>query len=94
VIEFYDERLKKTILLGNENIRSLGTWRKEFEAQGLTIPPDSVHYVRAYPPFLFNKYGYQKAIAKEQHLWKNNRLMREYFFFGVNFTARHQYAHS
>lgn len=94
VIDFYDERLKKTILLGNENIRSLNTWRKEFEAQGLEIPKESVHYVRAYPPFLFNKYGYHKAIEKEQALWKKNGFMREYFFFGVNFTARHQAAHS
>lgn len=89
VIDFYDERLKKTILLGNENIRSLATWRKEFEARGLSIPQDSVQYVRAYPPFLFNKYGYKEAIEREQRLWKKSSLMREYFFFGINFTARH-----
>lgn len=94
VIEFYDERLKKTILLGNENIRSLKTWRREFEAQGLSIPSESVHYVRAYPPALFNKYGYRKSIEKEQQLWRRNSLLREYFFFGINFTARHQHPHS
>lgn len=89
VIEFYDERLKKTILLGNENIRSLQTWTKEFQAQGLMISGDSVHYVRAFPPFLFNRLGYGKAVHKEQQLWKSSRFLREYFYFGVNFTARH-----
>lgn len=89
VIDFYDERLKKTILLGNENIRSVNTWRKAFEAQGLRIPEESVHYVRAYPPFLFNKYGYEQAIEKEQRLWRKNSLLRKYFFFGVNFIVRY-----
>lgn len=89
VIEFYDERLKKTILLGNENIRSLDTWRKEFEAQGLRIPQERVHYVRVYPPFLFNKYGYEQAIENEQRLWRKNSLLRKYFFFGVNFIVRY-----
>ena len=89
IIEFYDERLKKTILLGNENIRSIHTWQKEMNKQGLSIDTNSVQYVRAYPPFLFNKYGYEKSIEKEQHLWKKNKWMREYFFFGINFIASH-----
>ena len=37
IIEFYDERLKKTILLGNENIRSLAAWKEEFLLQDLKI---------------------------------------------------------
>ncbi|MBK7681478.1 MAG: methyltransferase domain-containing protein [Bacteroidetes bacterium] len=89
IIEFYDERLKKTILLGNENIRSIQTWQSEMNKQGLSIDISSVQYVRAYPPFLFNKYGYEKSIEKEQQLWKKNKWMREYFFFGINFIAKH-----
>jgi SAM-dependent methyltransferase len=87
IIEFYDERLKKTILLGNENIRSLKKWTEEFAKNKLKVDPSSVHYVRAYPPVLFNKYGYKNAIMKEQKLWKSNALAKEYFFFGVNFIA-------
>ena len=90
IIEFYDERLKKTILLGNENIRSIQTWQSEMNKQGLSIDISSVQYVRAYPPFLFNKYGYEKSIEKEQQLWKKNKWMREYFFFGINFIAKHK----
>jgi SAM-dependent methyltransferase len=89
VIEFYDERLKKTILLGNENIRSLNTWRKEMFAQQLEVIDGSVQYVRMFPPSLFNKYGYENAIRKEQSLWKSNALAKEYFFFGINFIAKH-----
>lgn len=87
VIEFYDERLNKTILLGNENIRSLATWKREMAAQGLSVEEDSVQYVRAYPPSLFNRMGYERSIASEQRLWKNQALLREYFFFGINFMA-------
>ncbi len=90
IIEFYDERLKKTILLGNENIRSIQTWQKEMNKQGLSIDISSVQYVRAYPPFLFNKYGYEKSIEKEQQLWRKNKWIREYFFFGINFIAKHK----
>ncbi|MBK9401992.1 MAG: class I SAM-dependent methyltransferase [Bacteroidetes bacterium] len=90
IIEFYDERLRKTILLGNENIRSLKQWANEMEKQSLRIDPSSLHYVRVYPPSLFNKFGYSKAIQKEQQLWKANSLIKEYFFFGINFIAKHQ----
>ncbi|MBK7965039.1 MAG: class I SAM-dependent methyltransferase [Bacteroidetes bacterium] len=89
IIEFYDERLKKTILLGNENIRSIQTWQDEMNKQGLEIDMNSLQYVRAYPPFLFNKFGYEKSIEMEQQLWKKNKFMREYFFFGINFIAKH-----
>ncbi|MBL7924848.1 MAG: class I SAM-dependent methyltransferase [Bacteroidia bacterium] len=88
IIEYYDERLKKTILLGNENIRSLETWSREMKQQRLAIDQSSVHYVRAYPPFLFNRYGYNKAIEKEQKLWKSSAMARNYFFFGINFVAK------
>jgi SAM-dependent methyltransferase len=87
VIELYDERLKKTILLGNENIRSLRTWDRAMRRQGLAVDPGSVQYIRAFPPALFNRWGYDGAVAREQKLWKNSALAREYFFFGINFLA-------
>lgn len=87
IIEFYDERLKKTILLGNENIRSLHKWKEVMKAQGLIINDQSVEYIRAFPPGLFNKYGYLLAIEKEQKLWRTNPVARDYFFFGINFIA-------
>lgn len=86
IIEIYDERLKKNILLGNENIRSLNEWKNTFQGT-FDILSSSVHYVRALPPFLFNRYGYDKAIEKEQDLWKRNSFLRDHFYFGINFIA-------
>ena len=87
VIEFYDERLKKTILLGNENIRSLDTWKNELQREGLSIDLSSVHYVRAFPSAFFKKWGYEKVLQREQNLWKENAIAKKYFFFGINFIA-------
>lgn len=88
IIEIYDERLKKNILLGNENIRSLSTWRKAMSQNGFFIDDASVQYVRAFPPFIFNKYSSNEAVEKEQNLWKSNGIAKEYFFFGINFIAQ------
>ena len=30
----------------------------------------------------------EKVVEREQHTWKNNNLLKEYFFFGVNFIAK------
>jgi hypothetical protein len=89
IIEIYDERLQKKILLGNENIRSINTWKRELAKQGLKVVNDSLHYVRALPPAIFNKLGYEKAIVREQKLWRSNPFLKKYFFFGINFLARH-----
>jgi SAM-dependent methyltransferase len=87
IIEFYDERLKKTILLGNENIRSLDDWRKLFDQAGLPIEDDTIEYVRVLPAKLFGK-DYASAVAKEQKMWRRNSLLRDYFFFGLSFCGR------
>ncbi len=88
IIEFYDERLKKTILLGNENIRSLNTWAGEMKKEGLQLDEKSVEYVRALPSSFFTKWGYEKVLLKEQQLWRSNAIARKYFFFGINFIAK------
>lgn len=86
VIEMHDEKLGKTILLGNENIRSLSQWRNLVAGAGMKILPESVRYVRILPPALFNLYAYNDAIALEQK-WARNQWLREGFCFGLNFQA-------
>lgn len=86
IIEIYDEKLDKKILLGNENIRSLKTWRKELNKGGFNIPEDSVQYIRYYFPYAY-KQGAEKVIEKEQQLWRKNKFLRENFFFGLNYIA-------
>lgn len=87
IIELYDERLKKTILLGNENIRSLDVWRKLFEDAKLKVEDETIEYVRVLPARLFGK-DYATAIAREQRLWRKHPLLRDYFFFGLSFCGR------
>lgn len=87
IIEMYDEKLGKTILLGNENIRSLSQWKRWVTSSGMTIMPDSIHYVRILPPALFNLFSYSNAIAFEQKL-AGSKWLREGFCFGLNFQAK------
>lgn len=87
IIEYRDERLGKTILLGNENIRSYQHWKNLFLAEGFEMKEDSVHYVRFYPPFLF-KGPSERMVEKEQVLWRKSSFLKERFFFGLNFCAQ------
>lgn len=86
IIDYKDERLGKTIKLGNENIRCYAQWKALFEHEGFLMPSETVHYVRLYPPFMF-KGNMAAVIAKEQQKWKSNAFLKERFFFGLNFTA-------
>jgi hypothetical protein len=88
IIKIYDEKLKKHILLGNENIRSLGKWEKEFQKEGFSIEQSSVQYIRYYLPFKFPNEKAKELVAKEQKLWKANNFLKEYFFFGINFLVQ------
>ena len=87
IIEIYDDTFKKNIVIGNENIRSLKQWEKEFSSQGLKIDKENLQYIRLFPPTFFKWNKYDNTLQSEQRLWKNNSLLKEYFFFGINFTA-------
>jgi SAM-dependent methyltransferase len=87
IITIYDEQLKKNILLGNENIRDLATWRRELAQQGLHIPNQQVQYIRLFPPFMFKADNVPQVVAREDRLWRTNSLLKEKLFFGLNFTA-------
>jgi len=87
IIEVYDEKLGKNILLGNENIRGLKKWEEAFKKQNLRIDNDSVQYIRYYLPFMFPNKKAGEKVQKEQALWKKNNFLKEYFFFGINFIV-------
>ncbi|MEO1258819.1 MAG: class I SAM-dependent methyltransferase [Bacteroidota bacterium] len=87
IIEYYDEGLGKKVLMGNENIRPYKIWKKEFEKAGFQMDEDKTQYVRFYPPSFFKNNKMEKVVLKEQSVWKNNSVLKEYFFFGVNFIA-------
>ncbi len=87
IIEIYDDTLKKNIIIGNENIRSLKQWEHEFSAKGLKIDKEHLQYIRLYPPSVFGWMKYDNTLQSEQRIWKSNSFLKEYFFFGINFTA-------
>lgn len=87
IISIYDEKLKRDILIGNENIRSIKKWKKEFTRGGLKIDDKSLEFIRVFPPFLFGNKGINEMIIKEQNLKNKSALLRKYFFFGLNFIA-------
>lgn len=88
IIEIYDERLGKNILLGNENIRSLKTWKRLMSAHQFEIDEASVHYVRYFLLRKFTADNINQLIDIEQSIWKKSSLKKNYFFFGLNFIAQ------
>jgi 2-polyprenyl-3-methyl-5-hydroxy-6-metoxy-1,4-benzoquinol methylase len=83
----YDERLKKKILIGNENVRSYTKWKSLIEKAGMNTISDSVEYVRYFYPKKFAKANYAEVLKEEQEIWRKSAFKREYFFWGVNFLA-------
>jgi len=90
VTSIYDEKLKKNIPFGNENIRRLNLWKKYFENADFKIVENKTQYIRLYPPVFFNKSNTEKLIFKEQKLWRKSNFLRKYLFFGLHFIAKKQ----
>lgn len=90
IIEYYDENLKKKVVMGNENIRSYRSWEKELGKQDFRILHDETRYVRLFPAFFFNKTNAEKMKRLEEKIWKNNPLLRNYFYFGINMIIEKQ----
>jgi hypothetical protein len=87
VIEYYDEQLQKKILFGNENARSMKTWRNILGANGFEVPENEAGYIRFYPPFCFNDSNYGNRLEQERAISESSSLLRELLYFGINFTA-------
>jgi SAM-dependent methyltransferase len=88
ITEIYDEKLKKKILFGNENTRSFKKWKELFKDSEFELEDDKAEYVRLFPPWYFKEDNYIKLQEREQKIWRQNRFLKEYFFFGINFIAR------
>jgi hypothetical protein len=85
--EIYDERLGKMIPFGNENARNLKTWKGILGKAGLRLIDRETRFIRFYPPFCYNQDNYNTIISREHMLGQKYRLLRDYLFFGINFTA-------
>lgn len=84
IIKYYDDKLGKMITMGNENIRSLNTWRGEFKKEGFRILDDQTQFIRYYPPFAYGKKQISEVISRENSIANKYALLRKYFFFGIN----------
>lgn len=84
VVEMYDEKLQKKVLMGNEHIRSEKVWRHLFQKTPFTLLEDSVQYIRILPPAAYRRSSYQDVIQREQTYWSQKRWFREHCFFGVS----------
>ena len=89
IITIWDERLQKNILFGNENVRSWKKWQHEFEQAGFNCKNVKPEYIRFFYPFCYRKRSAKEMITKENNLQKYTCL-REYFFFGINFSVKKQ----
>lgn len=88
VINFYDVNLKKHILFGNENVRSLKQWHKIFDGSGLNI--SGVEYIRFFPPYFVSEKNSLKLTKLENIIWRKSKIIKECFYWGLNFTANKQ----
>lgn len=86
IIEIYDKKLNRKILLGNENIRSFKHWYKLFKNGNFLI--DNCEYIRYFLPFKWSGSNYESLQKRENEIWIKNRILRDYFYFGVNFVAK------
>lgn len=87
IIEVHDDKLNEKYLMGNENIRSFSKWNKLFRKNGLTILNNKTQYIRLFPSFYFKKYGIDEIVKREQKIWKKSNILKEFFYFGINFIA-------
>lgn len=84
IVERYDERLKRSFKFGHENIRSLNTWQKIFDKENFNV--DDYEFIRLYPPFLWDEKNYLNLQKKENNLWRKNKLLADFMYYGINFS--------
>jgi SAM-dependent methyltransferase len=89
IIDIHDEKTNRKVLLGNENLRTLKQLEKLMqENNNMKIDGSSVEFIRLYIPFFYKMIPLFKIDIKEQLIWRKNSFLRDYFYFGLNFTAK------
>lgn len=86
VIEIYDEELKKKVLYGNENYRSIQEWQKELDKHNLKVAPN-VQHIKFFLPFMYKLLELPAVIKLEQAIARKSDFLKQNFYFGVNFIV-------
>jgi len=84
IIEYYDTKLQKTILFGNENIRCVQEWVKLFEDEGFKNISQETNYIRYCFPNAYKNKKMEEVVCKEQKIAQKYAWLRKRFFFGIN----------
>lgn len=84
VIEYYDEKLGKNIMMGNENFRSEKKWLALFAHAGFVPMPEETEYIRFFLPFSYKNKNEWALVEKEQRIAAKHPLLKKYGFFGLN----------
>lgn len=84
--EIYDERLKRAILYADENFRSLDQWKKELRCQDFYME-SNIQYIKLFFPYFYNGKNTKHIINLEQKILNKIDLLKDYLYFGINFTA-------
>ena len=84
IIEYFDPKLQKIILFGNENIRTENEWIKLFEKEGFANLKQETGYIRYYYPFAYKTKKMKEICEKEQKIANKYTWLKHRFFFGIN----------
>jgi 2-polyprenyl-3-methyl-5-hydroxy-6-metoxy-1,4-benzoquinol methylase len=88
IIEGFDENLKRNVVMGNENVRSLKQWERIINDNGFAV--SDIQYIKFLPPYVMNENNFQQLNIIEQKLWRKYPFLREGFFWGLNFVCQKQ----
>lgn len=84
IIEYYDEKIQKKILMGNENFRSEKQWKNLFANAGFKVVDSETEYIRFFLPYKFKGKEIERVIEKEKKLRGKNKILKQYGFWGLN----------
>ena len=83
--EVHDERLGRTFLLGNENIRPFDLWKRILSDQGFVM--EDHEFIRLFLPGQWSEKNWEDLQERERAIWRRSRIAREYLYWGVNFVV-------
>ena len=86
IIEVYDDNLKTTYKMGNENTRSLEHWIKLLNQSGFNVSNEKIEHIRVLPPFFYRNREIDDVTKIEVKMSKY-KMLNDYLFFGINFIA-------
>lgn len=84
IIEYYDEKLQKKILMGNENFRSEKQWKNIFTKAGFKVLDSETEYIRFFLPNKFKRNEIEDVIKKERIISEKSSILKRYGFWGLN----------